>query len=65
MITDNQTNIVYFSGLLRKQCPILNEHITEALTKYGIPFDYLSETKAIWCRDLRYLVSRLYARTNG
>lgn len=51
MITDNQTNIVYFSGLLRKQCPILNEHITEALTKYGIPFDYLSETKAIWCRD--------------
>ena len=51
MITDNQTNTVYFSSLLPEKCPILNAHITEALTKYGIPFDYLSETKAIWCRD--------------
>ncbi|MBQ1780535.1 MAG: hypothetical protein II001_03780, partial [Bacteroidales bacterium] len=51
MITDNQTNTVYFSDLLPKKCPILNTHITEALTKYGIPYDYLSKTKDIWCRD--------------
>jgi len=51
MITDNQTNTVYFSGLLPKKCPILNAHITEALKKHGIPYAYLSETKDIWCRD--------------
>lgn len=51
MITDNQTNTVYFSGLLPKKCPILDAHITEALKKHGIPYAYLSETKDIWCRD--------------
>ena len=51
MITDNQTNTVYFSGLLPEKCPILNVHITEALKKHDIPFAYLSETKDIWCRD--------------
>lgn len=51
MITDNLTNRVYFSSLLPEKCPILNEHITEALQKRGIPFFYLSGTKDIWCRD--------------
>ena len=51
MITDNQTNTVYFSSLLPEKCPILNAHITDALKKHGIPYAYLSQTKDIWCRD--------------
>lgn len=50
-LTDNLTDSVYFSGLLPKQCPVLNAKITEVLQKYGISFAYLSETKDIWCRD--------------
>ena len=51
MITDNQTNTVFFSDLLPKKCPILNQHIAQVLEANGIPFHYLSETKDIWCRD--------------
>ena len=51
MITDNLTNAVYFSDLLPKKCPTLNQHIAQVLEANGIPFAYLSETKDIWCRD--------------
>ena len=51
MITDNLTSSVYFSDLLPKKCPILNQHIAEVLEANGIPYAYLSETKDIWCRD--------------
>ena len=51
MITDNQTNTVFFSDLLPKKCPILNQHIAEVLEAHRIPYAYLSETKDIWCRD--------------
>lgn len=51
MITDNQTTTVFFSSLLPKKCPILNQHIAEALEAHEIPYAYLSETKDIWCRD--------------
>ena len=51
MITDSQTNTVFFSDLLPKKCPVLNQSITEVLRKHGIPFDYLMSTKDIWCRD--------------
>ena len=51
MITDNLTTAVYFSDLLPKKCPILNQHIAEVLEANGIPYAYLSETKDIWCRD--------------
>jgi len=51
MITDDQTNTVYFSSLLRERCPVLNKHITEALNENWIHYEYLSETKDIWCRD--------------
>lgn len=51
MITDNLTTTVYFSGLLPKKCPILNQHIIEALEANRIHYAYLSETKDIWCRD--------------
>lgn len=51
MTTDHQTNTVFFSDLLPKKCPILNQHITEVLEAHEIPYSYLSETKDIWCRD--------------
>ena len=51
MITDSQTNTVFFSDLLPKKCPTLNQHIAEVLEANGIPYAYLSETKDIWCRD--------------
>jgi len=51
MITDNLTNVVYFSSLLPEKCTILNAHITEELQKRGISFAYLAGTKDIWCRD--------------
>ena len=47
MITDNQTNAVFFSSLLPERCPILNAAIAEALQKRGITFAYLAETKDI------------------
>ena len=51
MTTDNLTNTVYFSDLLPKKCPILNQHIVEVLETNKIRYVYLSETKDIWCRD--------------
>ncbi len=51
MITDSQTNTVFFSDLLPKKCPVLNQSIAEVLRKHRIPFDYLLSTKDIWCRD--------------
>ncbi|MBR6847717.1 MAG: agmatine deiminase family protein [Bacteroidales bacterium] len=51
MLTDSQTNTVYFSSLLPEKCPILNQHLAEMLGKNQIHFAYLSETKDIWCRD--------------
>ena len=36
MITDNQTNTVYFSSLLQEKCPVLNAHIVDALRKRDI-----------------------------
>ena len=51
MTTDNLTNTVFFSDLLPKKYPILNQHIAEVLEAKGIHYAYLSETKDIWCRD--------------
>ena len=51
MTTDNLTTTVYFSDHLPKKCPILNQHIIEALEANRIRYAYLSETKDIWCRD--------------
>ena len=51
MITDNLTNTVFFSDLLPKKCPTLNEHLVKALEENRIHYACLSETKDIWCRD--------------
>ena len=51
MSTDNLTTAVYFSDLLPKKCPTLNQYLAKVLDEKGIPYAYLSETKDIWCRD--------------
>lgn len=51
MITDDQTNTVYFSSLLPEKCPALNRYIADILEENQIHYTYLSETKDIWCRD--------------
>jgi len=51
MLTDNLTNTVFFSDLLPKKCPVLNQHLVEALKDNCITYAYLAETKDIWCRD--------------
>lgn len=52
MITDNQTNKIYFSPALEKECPKLWESIHKALTERGIRHGLLlREPMYIWCRD--------------
>lgn len=53
MITDADTNFVYFSDLLRMKPEFREFHrqLTEILNKHKINHDYLPETHDIWCRD--------------
>jgi agmatine deiminase len=51
MITDNQTNFVWFSALLKEKYSAEFGRIIEILTRHHINFDFLKETKDIWCRD--------------
>ena len=51
MITDNQTNFVWFSALLKEKYSAECGRIIEILTRHHINFDFLKETKDIWCRD--------------
>jgi agmatine/peptidylarginine deiminase len=53
MITDAETNFVYFSGLLKSEPKYQSFHdqLIAILTKHKIEYDYLPETRDIWCRD--------------
>lgn len=51
MITDNQTNKVYFSAWLAKDFPAEYEMIIRLLDKYAVPHALLPQTKDYWCRD--------------
>ncbi|MBU2552933.1 MAG: agmatine deiminase family protein [Bacteroidetes bacterium] len=53
MITDAQTNFVWFSELLRRkpEYQLFNEQLTAILQRYRIAHDFLQETNDIWCRD--------------
>jgi agmatine deiminase len=53
MITDQQTNTVYFSNLLRTDIRYLEECncIIAILEKYQIKYHFLQFTKDVWCRD--------------
>ncbi|MEI6556496.1 MAG: agmatine deiminase family protein [Paludibacter sp.] len=49
MITDNQTNTVYFSELLKAKESF--QKIEQILEKHQINFAFLKDTKDIWARD--------------
>lgn len=51
MIADNETNFVFFSAILPEKYPISMIRISEILNSYNVKYDYLRETKDIWCRD--------------
>jgi len=53
MITDAQTNFVWFSELIRQkpEYRLFHQQLAALLQKHGIPHDYLQETNDIWCRD--------------
>lgn len=53
MITDAQTNFVYFSELLnlRPEFKAISTQLTNILDKHKISYGFLPETKDIWCRD--------------
>lgn len=42
---------IYFSSLLKQQFPKLTVELKKELNNQKIAFDYLSNTKDIWCRD--------------
>jgi agmatine/peptidylarginine deiminase len=51
MITDQETNFVYFSELFKQRFEQEYSEITSILAKHRIGFDTLPETKDIWARD--------------
>ena len=53
MIPDNETNIIYFSDLLRTDSRYskARERITFALDSFHISYSFLQKTKDIWARD--------------
>lgn len=53
MISDNQTNTVYFSALLNtdKRFSTFCDELTGILQKHNINYKFLENTNDIWCRD--------------
>ncbi|MDP2337174.1 MAG: agmatine deiminase family protein [Bacteroidota bacterium] len=53
MISDNQTNKVYFSELLKADSRFTEtcNQITKILDSYDVSYEFLKKTKAIWARD--------------
>lgn len=53
MIPDDQTNLIYFSGLLRTDTRFKKtyQNIKKALDLHSIDYNFLPNTKDIWARD--------------
>jgi agmatine deiminase len=51
MITDSQTNIVFFSSLLKTRFPSLWDKIEPLIKDRNIDFHFIENTRNIWCRD--------------
>ncbi len=51
MITDQNTNFVYFSKLFKQEFETEYIEITSILNKHDIKHECLEKTKDIWCRD--------------
>lgn len=48
---DSLTDIVFFSNLLPKRCPIIFQSLKKILKDNGVNYHLLANTKDIWCRD--------------
>ena len=53
MISDNQTNKIYFSDLLRTDLKYTETcgQLTKILDSYNVRYEFLEKTKDIWARD--------------
>ena len=51
MITDQQTNKLYLSALLKEKYPEFHRNLAQKLHSNGVTVNYLNNTKDIWCRD--------------
>jgi agmatine deiminase len=51
MIIDNQTNVVFFSSLLKTRFASLWEEIEPLLKERKIDYHFVENTRDIWCRD--------------
>ncbi len=51
MITNSETNFVYFSERLSKRYPAFFKKLKAILERKGIKYGLLPHTKDIWCRD--------------
>jgi agmatine deiminase len=51
MITDSQTNVVYFSSLIKSLFPSLWNTIESLLKERKIDYHLIENTRNIWCRD--------------
>lgn len=51
MISENFSNLVYFSSLLPERCPKTFGGLKEVLDRYGVEYRLLEGAKDIWVRD--------------
>lgn len=51
MVTDFQTNKVYFSSWLPKSCPKLWDALCAEMDKRSVKYDFINGTNDFWCRD--------------
>lgn len=51
MLSDKNTNKIYFSEKLKVNYPTVCLSIENVLNSYNIPYDFLPKTKDIWARD--------------
>jgi agmatine/peptidylarginine deiminase len=51
MVTDTETNCVYFSDLLPDRYPELFRQLDEILEQAGVCLELIPDTRDIWCRD--------------
>lgn len=51
MITDQETNMVYFSSVLLERTPLFFEALASILSRKEIYYQLLDKTADIWCRD--------------
>lgn len=51
LLTDSDTNNVYFSNWLPKECPNLYKNLNQILNDNSVECRLMKNTKDIWCRD--------------